>query len=215
MRRSNPITTAQIVTIKGRYSREQLPRITARVAREELAKVQAVAPAPYKTFVDGREGAPLESVSPGGTILFRFQRVAQAIDWIYAELLSRSPLGPDKDGHYRDDHFLFINDVQVSVAQGAPLEIPPGATLVFLDDKPYSRKIELGESFQATDGVYELTARDARKQFPSADISFTYRALMSGALVDTTAIVGGSKRGAKVANKSSLRYPAITLRAPA
>lgn len=213
MRRSNPISTTQIEQIKGKFSRQELPRITARVAREKLAEQLAVAPAPYRTYVDGIESAALESVRPGGIILFRFARIGPVIDWIYAELLDRSPVGPDKDGHYRDDHKLFINGIEVSAGDGAEIIIPPGAECIFLDTKPYSRKIEIGRSLQAPDGVYELTARAARKKFPDADIGFTYRAIMGGSMVGADVISGGSKRGAKLANRRSLRYPAIIVQA--
>lgn len=205
MRRSIPISTQQIVRIKGKVRRELLPALTAKVAREELAKVQAVAPAPYRLFVDGREGAREDDVKPGGFILYEFQRTASALDWIWEQLVMRSPVGPDKGGHYRDDHWLFVNGVRVPVPEpGQPIEIVPGAEVMFSDLRPYARKLELGHSLQAPDGIYEMTAKAAKKQFPWLDIEFNYRAFAGGGAVTSR------KRKAK----SELRYPVIIIRVP-
>jgi hypothetical protein len=223
MRRSNPISTTQIEQIKGKFSREQLPRITARVAREKLAEQLAVAPAPYRTFVDGIEGAALESVRPGGIILFRFARIGPVIDWIWNEILSLSPV---LTGRYRDSHRFYVNgEERDAEAEGQLVDIPPGAEIVIADLQPYARKIEGGGpgkrgaarpplSPQAPNGVYEITAKEARRRFPDADINFTYRGVLEGGLIGADVIKGGSKAGAKLHNVAALRYPAIEIRNP-
>jgi hypothetical protein len=87
MRASKAISTSEIIRIEGKFTDQRLPEITAAVARRELAPVEAEAPAPYAQIVDGNCGAPLESVKPGGRIVFQFNREGVAIDWIYARLL--------------------------------------------------------------------------------------------------------------------------------
>jgi len=213
MRRSNPITTQRIVQLKGKYGVAALPAITARVAREELAKVMAEAPAPYRQFVDGAEGAPLEHVRPGGVIMFKFSRIAPVIDWIYEELLRRSPVGPDKGGHYRDDHWLFVNGEKVDVPElERTAVIKPGSEIIIIDARPYARKIEAGASLQAPDGVYELTATAARNRFPFAEIAFGYRPALAGAqrLLSTS---HRSEHHRAAAKKADNRYPAIIIKA--
>jgi hypothetical protein len=215
MRRSNPISTQRIVQLKGKYGAAALPRITAQVAREELAKVMAEAPAPYTQFVDGAEGAPLENVRPGGVILFKFNRIGPVFDWIYQELLSRSPVGPDKDGHYRDDHWVFLNGDRVEAPDiERTLLVSAGSEIVIADLRPYSRKIEAGESVQAPDGVYEITVIAARKKFPEANIQFAYR----GFLVNSQKTLNPRSQRAivrRTANQSDRRFPCIVLTASA
>jgi len=206
MRRSNPISMQQIVRIKGNVSKELLPKLTANVARFELAKVLAAAPAPYRTFVDGREGVREEEVRAGGMIVYKFSRIAPALDWIWQELVTRSPVGPDKGGHYRDDHWFFVNGVRTAIPEGGEaIAIPPGTEVTFADLRPYARKIEMGRSLQAPDGVYEMTAKAAKKQFPFLDIEFTYRAFAQG----------GAVTNPKHKSKSKNRYPVIIVRVPA
>jgi hypothetical protein len=210
IRRSNPISTQRIVALKGKIRADLLPKITARIAREELAKVLEVAPAPYTTRVDGREGAPLESVRPGGVIVFTFARLGPVLDWIYEALIDNSPIGPDEGGHYKDDHWLFVNDIRVEAPSAdAPLDIPAKSTVIFADLRPYSRKLEGGSSIQAPDGVYEQTAGEAHKKFPWADITFSYRGFQT-----ETPLNSGSKNPAHraAANRSSNRFPVIIVR---
>jgi hypothetical protein len=215
MRRSNPISTLRIVQIKGQIGIAALPAITARVAREELAKVMAEAPAPYTQYVDGAKGAPLDNVRAGGVILFRFNRIGPVFDWIYQELLSRSPVGPDKDGHYRDDHWVFLNGDRIEAPEvETTLLVGAGSEIVIADLRPYARKIESGESVQAPDGVYEVTAIGARKKFPDADIQFTYR----GFLVNSQKTLNPNSHRSivrRTANRSDNRFPCIVLTASA
>ncbi len=221
--RSNPITVSRLIELKGRIGAAALPALTAKVAREALAEVQAQDPAPYRQYVDGREGATLESVRPGGVILFRFSRAGHVIDWIYARLLERSPV---LTGAYQNHHWLYVNGRRIDVHQGQDImSIPPGTECMLVNTIPYARKVEGGGRFakgnagrkflkgsgteghsssrrgghstMAPDGVYEITAREARSQFPSADIRYEYRA------------VEGASTGPK-----GNRWPAIIVASP-
>ncbi len=229
MRRSNPITRSQVVTVLGKFTAETLPAITARIAREELAKVQSAGAVPYRQIVDGREGAPLESVRPGGVIVFKFSRIGPVVDWIYQALMARSPV---RSGRYQHSHKLFVNGVQRDAfVERQVVDLPPGSEVVLINMQPYARKIEGtvrrqgpprvdhlswhhrkkegklvrtgGLSAQAPDGVYEIAAIEARKRFPDTDISFGYRG-----------IIGSAVATGAVRNQSDIRYPAIILKAP-
>lgn len=209
---SKPIGKIRIDQIKAGFRLEELPRITAQVARAALADVLAAAPAPYSTLVDGRDTSDLDSVKPGGQIRFRFDRVSKVLAWIYHELVTRSPVGPGQNGHYQDAHRIFVNGDQVDPDQ--EYEVPQGAEIIFVNYQLYARKIEAGESLQAPSGVYELVERDARAAFPSTAIDFNYTAVQGGQLVAKHLNVNNSRRGAKLHNRASLRFPSITVRAP-
>ncbi len=211
MRASKAINSAQLVGVVEKFKNQQLPLITARVAREKLAEVGTNAP--YTQYVDGREGAPLESVRPGGNILFKFNRLGGVLDWIYEQLLQLSPIGPDTPPHlhYIEDHELYIDGDRVSVAVGAIAEVPPGGEAVIVDGRPYSGKIERGLSVQAPDGVYEITAVAAQRRFPNARITFAYISLAEVAATAraTSRHTAHRRSGAH----ASYRNPSITVRA--
>jgi hypothetical protein len=211
MRASRAISAAQLTAVVQKFTNQKLPQITARVARQQLAEVDAGRP--YVQFVDGREGAPLESVRPGGKILFKFNALGRVLDWIYEQLLARSPVGPDTPPHlhYIEDHELYIDGERVNVVVGAIAEVPHGGTAMIVDGRPYARKIERGLSVQAPDGVYELTAIAAQRLFPGTKITFQYVSLAS---VAETAR-GTTRRAlhARHAQNASYRYPSITVTA--
>src|SRR4029077_2831238 len=116
---------------------------------------------PYKTYVDGREGVPLESVKPNGVIRVEFELVSEALAWIYQQLETHSPR---LTGHYASSHVLFADGQEVSDVNNPP----PAEEYVFVNTTPYARKIEGNKgrppsSPQAPDGVYQAVATLARK----------------------------------------------------
>jgi hypothetical protein len=152
---------------------------------------------PYKTYVDGREGAPLESVKPNGVIRVEFQLVNEAIAWIYQQLQIHSPV---LTGRYANSHELFADGVQVDNPNAAP----PAEEYVFLNTQPYARKIE-GDlsrepsSRQAPEGVYEAVATLAQNKFSRlGKIRFSYRTP-----------IGGQIAGGRIGDRSKRRTPAI------
>jgi hypothetical protein len=72
---------------------QTIPQLTAKLARRKLAEIQPSQGAPAQTIVDGREGAPLDSVRSGGRIVFRFADLGPVLDWIWEQLVTRSPVG--------------------------------------------------------------------------------------------------------------------------
>jgi hypothetical protein len=132
---------------------------------------------PYKTYVDGREGAPLESVKPDGVIRVEFELVSEVLAWIYQQLEIHSPR---LTGHYASSHVLFADGQEVSATNP-----PPAAEYVFINTTPYARKIEgikgrPPSSPQAPDGVYQAVATLARKFSNVAKVTFTYRTVAGG-----------------------------------
>ena len=152
---------------------------------------------PYKTYVDGREGAPLESVKPNGTIRVEFQLINEALAWIFEQLQRHSPV---LTGRYANSHELFADGAQVD----NPNAVPPAEEYVFLNTQPYARKIE-GDlsrepsSKQAPEGVYEAVATLAQQKFGKiGKIRFSYRTP-----------IGGQIAGGRVGDRSARRTPAI------
>lgn len=219
----------QIKLVKDRtISPEAFRRYHAEAAQEAIADLERdQGQYPRITIVDGRRGASEEMVKAFGVISYQINPVGDVIDEVFAKLVERSPVGPAKGGHYRDDHHMYVNGRKRDAeAEGADIAIAPGDEIVFLNARPYARKIEgglkrtlldetgprggrrykterrPGLSAQAPDGVYEITAREMRTRFHNypVEIGFEYRAL-SGAGFDTS----------KAGNKSAGRWPCIVI----
>lgn len=130
----------------------------------------------HRTVVDQQEGAPLESVSPNGTIVFEFELIQTMLEVIGEMLVLNSPV---LTGQYQSSHALFADGSAVE-----PGSIPPAAEeYAFVNSQPYARKIERGQSPQAPDGVYDTVAAMAQKRYGNiARVRFSYRSLPSDAV---------------------------------
>jgi hypothetical protein len=188
-------------------------KMMARKAQEVIDKTAASNEAalgrkvPYDHFVDGREGAPLESINPnGGVIAVRFHLVGDVLKWIGEQLETHSPV---RSGRYKKSHILLADGVEVD-PDG---DLAPAEEFLFVSPLPYARKIERGLSKQAPDGVYDVVADMARRRYGNmAMIKFTYRSVL-------LPYVGlGGKKGGKTASRAKraansmereTRYPAI------
>lgn len=151
--------------------------------------------------VDGRIGAPLASVTPDGVVVAEFELVDDVLKWIADQLTTHSPVGSGRDPHpglYRKSHTLFADGVETDVGG----IIPDADEYVFINLVPYAKRIELGSSSQAPDGVYQAVAVLAQQRFGNiARISFGYRTAISGVFV-----------GGRVGNKSENRNPAVIVK---
>ena len=158
--------------------RERFVRRTAEVARVRLNDVTGGQPTVYETYVDGARSASIEAVHFGGAIRFVFAGadVGPALDWIWHELVTRSPIGPERGlPHYFQVHWLFVDSERIEVPEGAnALQIAPRSHVMFVNARPYARRLEHGWSMQAPDGVYEVVAIEARREFPNLAIEFEY-----------------------------------------
>lgn len=164
----------------------------ATVAREGIAEIRqqnsaAIGrDAPPQVFVDGREGAPLESVRPDGVIVANFNPLRAVLEWIGEQLLLESPR---LTGRYQRSHIMLADGVEV------PMDgtIPQAEIYRFLNTQPYARKMEprtttisrrdrsgpigtrrrwsktfrtgAGQSPQAPDGVYAAISAVAATRF--------------------------------------------------
>lgn len=181
--RIDPISRDLDVMINDALGPEARSAILADFARAQIAEASAVnavalgRESPRDTFVDGREGAPLESVKPEGTIVTVFDLMDDLFAWIADMLVRHSPA---LTGRYAASHLLFADGVEV--AGGIP---PAASEYVFTNTQPYARKIERGQSTQAPDGVYEAVAAMAKRRFGNvASISFSFRFVPAGAVGD-------------------------------
>lgn len=178
----DPIERITRVDLQADLSAPEQRLAAAQAAREGLEQAQIInqsvfgRPTAYRTTVDGRENAPLESVNPnGGEIIFDFDLATNVLQWIAQTLIDRSPVD---SGAYRSAHELFADGRQVD-AHGA---VPQAHSYVFLNAVPYARKIEIGKTesgrafeVQVPNRIYERTAQDARARFANiADITFGY-----------------------------------------
>lgn len=130
----------------------------------------------YATIVDGRLGAPIETVKTGGMIVALFAVHAAAVDFTWATLAALSPVDQNPktmdEVVYRDRHLLLVNGEE----QSPPVDVKPDDIVTFVNLLPYARKIEHGWSKkQAPDGVYEAAAAIVKGRFGNiVDIRFGY-----------------------------------------
>jgi hypothetical protein len=171
--------TAQLELAKKNIVGEARRRALAELAREAKAEAEQINRAALgrdvesKTFVDGREGAPLESVKPYGTIVHLFAVHVAAVDFAYETILSLSPI---YTGRYKDSHILMVNGVETAgpVTPGVDDEI------ALVNTQPYARRLEHGWSKrQAPDGIYEVAFPIVRRRFGGiVRVDFTYMDLV-------------------------------------
>lgn len=188
--RITPLEKNIRLLIDGRLSPEARSQRVAAFARSEIAAVDAqnaavLGTAPPKTVsVDGRLGAPLESVNPDrGIIVAEWSLIGDVLQWIFATLRARSPR---LTGAYLQGHELYADGSLCD-----PTEPPLAQQYVFLNSVPYARKIEIAKvkgppprdtfTIQVPNRIYERTANDAQARFGNiAKIRFTYSAAEGG-----------------------------------
>jgi hypothetical protein len=238
----NPFSAGKIAIMVDRVratTRQQIIDLTReKTAANQAAIAQTLGhPAPTELFVDGQLGKALEQVEAGGYTLTEFELLGNVVDAALQALFEASPVGPDKDGHYRDDHWLYVNGQRRdAAAEGAAVEIGPTDEVVIINMRPYARKIEGGArerfrrrmtnrrpglSVQAPNGVYEVTARALKQRFGNiATIRFAYRGVMGGAPVSQTGPTPIKRNargrfvesgGTRAHNVSSNRFPALEI----
>jgi len=204
-----PIDSWVQVVVRDDLSPEARSKAVADLARTAIADAREGnrrvlgRDTPAKTFVDGREGAPLESVDPDrGVIVAEFDLAMDVLNWIANRLREASPV---RSGAYRDAHRLFADGREVLPTE----DIPQAAEFSFTNTVPYARRLEVGRTksgrafvIQVEPRIYERVAKEARQRFGNiAQVGYTFRALAGVA-------TAGRGRGEK---KKDLRYPTITV----
>lgn len=146
-------------------------------------------PVGYTSNIDGIPGAIETVQSISQIIVVEFMLTEDVLQFIANELDKHSPIGAGKDRHpglYKSSNVLLADGVLVE----DKTKIPSANEFLFVNSLPYALKIETGESAQAPNGVYELTAILAARQFPTIKIEYT----------DYSGVFGTTK---------GTRYPAI------
>lgn len=175
-------------------------RAAAGFARERLAEAirtnrQATGREPeYERIVDGRTGAPLESVGLPGRIIFRFDGGLEPVfSWIGDMLVQHSPV---VSGEYQRSHKFYAGGREIDPGG----EVPPADEYVFISVAPYARRLE--KHYEPA-GFYEAIAATARQRFGDiASIRFTFRSPAEFGLPSSPA----SRRAAR-----DSRVPAIII----
>ncbi|MEO3386003.1 hypothetical protein [Mesorhizobium sp. CAU 1741] len=218
------------VTVSEMLSPEARSKAVADFARAALADARESnrkalgTETPYDQFVDGRPGAPLDSVNPDrGLIVFEFELVGDVLRWILAALIERSP---KRSGDYIAGHRLFADGREIALGG----EMPVAEEYSFTNMVPYSRRLEIGKTQSGRDflvsvpnRIYQRTAKDARARFGNvAKIGFTFRGIVDGMQVNPGLAAPVLKRrnragrflpsgGSRAHNVSKVRFPTITV----
>lgn len=182
-------------------TREAAQRALVDLARRELAKVQAESnPSGTEQFIDGRKGAPLETVKSGGMIHFEFTYVQEIVRVALSELESVSPVDT---GNYFSNHAAYADGSRVSSLDA----IANARRIVISNTVEYARVIEVGIGKKVPwskrpqvpkEGVFNHTVKVLRRRYGNiADIRFAW--------------VGLDANSETGSNASKDRFPAIVI----
>lgn len=200
MARPMPIERQLQLATSG-LSPDAIRRELAAFAKREVAALiqKGEVPPRYTRFVNGREGAPEESVTLPGPIVYDFDRLSEVIAFALREAEQRSP---KKSGRYRESWFVMVGG-----ALWTGGEIPSGAEVLVTNDQPYHRKIEVGAMrMSVPPGIVEAVYQAVRRRFGNrvrADVRFV--TLAGGYRLKRN----GARRGRRAGDP--MTYPALLL----
>lgn len=148
-------------------SPERISKELAKFAKQSLAEVirSGQGSPQYDRYVDGRKGAPEESVRHDGVIRYEFVHWPRVIEIALEELRKRVPR---KTGRYAGS-FVVLANQKVVVDYTS---IPADAEVVIINAQPYTRKMEVGAN------------KTGKKHFDRSELAFNRR--FSGAFVART-----------------------------
>lgn len=190
----------------------ELPAINAllaKTAREALAQAQRSGEAPqhYVRRVNGRQGAPEESVQAPGPIVYTFSVLPEIAAYALTFAQTRSP---KRSGRFRRSWFVMVNGLHVTAFDN----IPPDAEVIITNDQPYARKIEIGKTesgrpfvIQVPPGIVEDTRQAVMRRFGNT-ITAQRRFISLGGAYKLRS--GGRRRKDRGAGRA-LTYPALVI----
>jgi hypothetical protein len=139
--------------------------LLAKTARQALAEVigSGEAPESYTRSVNGRVGAPEESVIAPGPIVYAFSYLEEATLYGLQFARARSPVD---SGEFKKSWFALVDG---SLWNGQS-NIMPGAEVLITNDQPYARKIEVGamKRMRLPPHVAEDTRQAILRRYPGA-----------------------------------------------
>ena len=155
----------QTMTVFTREAGETAARQLAELAREKIGDVEAAHPAvEVETWVNGRQGVPLESLRIPGSIVALFDYMPEAIPSVLAFAQERAPV---LTGAYRRSIGVWVNGA--SYAAGS---YKHGDEIIIAATVPYARRVEIGKRkdgkpwlLHVPPGIMEDTARWAAAQW--------------------------------------------------
>lgn len=140
---------------------ENIAKELAKFARMELGKAIAAGASPnYDRYVNGRQGAPEESVTIPGAILYVFSNWPLIINAAVAELQKRAPR---RSGRLQVS-FIVIANGAVTTDYG---RIPGEAEVIITNAMPYVRRIEVGANNSKGKRMFDLSRVALNRRFSS------------------------------------------------
>jgi len=133
----------------------------AKFARDELAAVIASGEGSgnYDRFVNGRAGAPEETVEAPGPILYTFSWWK---DFVEAAVEQLQAFSPRASGRYASSFIVLANQKLVTSFD----DIPAGAEIIITNFQPYVRKIEVGAmKMSVPDRVFDRARLALNRRF--------------------------------------------------
>lgn len=140
---------------------EMIDRELAALAKSSLADAIASGEASpiYTQYMNGREGAPIDSVVAPGPALFVFSYWQPIIQFTLDYLEKRSPR---KSGDYIRSHVVMVG----SQVMRPDAEFSAGEDITIVATTPYSRKIEAGHMrMMVPSGVFQDARKAVQSQF--------------------------------------------------
>lgn len=203
---------------------EATKALLVKTAKAEHAKIMADQPGPssFVRIVDGKHGAPEESVKATGRIIYQYARLEEVVDFALVTLRDLSPVA---SGAYKNAHTLYVNGVAATNLD----DYRPGEDIMIANSIEYSRMIEFDKQTMRVPGtskVYQQARRIIMNRFGNtATIDFTLRAILGGNAVNQAkaatrrrAASGvlesavGKKFGKAAHNQSDNRWPCLVIR---
>lgn len=140
---------------------EAIAAILQTAARKAVAEAQGAGefPQQYVTSVNGKVGAPLESVEPPGPIIFTANWWTEILTYSVSFAAERSPV---RSGLYKRSWFAMANGSAVFDYEAIPID----AECIITNDQPYSRRIEVGrQKVNVPPGIVEDLISALKRRF--------------------------------------------------
>jgi len=170
----------RVDTVYKDWIEPDLRKYTWQVAQDTLAEERAKGFDEEPIVItDGRYRADPRQVKLYGKIEFvARQNVADAVKWILAELVRRSPYLGTQPYIYRDSHVVMVNGASISDLRQLE-NLRPGDKVQIVNTVPYARKIEgataAKEKVNKRTGKVTRQARAKRRGSSSAARNGVYR----------------------------------------